>query len=335
MATDEEESKNVVVVLGVIEAGNEARFALVGLARRWLARPLIEPGVPLQSPLRVEGGVATDEDQPRRQIVRMARSSLAPRWLSSLVLCLAAAGCSSEPASPAEAAAQIALPIAKEKPAPADALWSPAAMPFFPVRLHTAALLQNGQVLIVGGVGDGGYTVDYQISPLYDPPTNTWLGKPVCCNTTCAEGPCDACAVALGAVADGTCALVEGAACPGGVCSAGACSLSADGEIGGASASSTSSSASSVGGATSSGVTGAGGGASSSVGGAGGGASSGVTGAGGSSNSSGPSGGSGCRMATGDQEPSPAWLLFAAAVVVLRRRRDGDDRQSGSRPGGA
>src|SRR5262249_20920967 len=52
----------------------------------------------------------------------------------------------------------------------------------------------------------------------------------VCCNTACNAGPCDACSVAAGAAADGTCSLLTGPACDDGdactqsdICQAGVC----------------------------------------------------------------------------------------------------------------
>jgi hypothetical protein len=74
-------------------------------------------------------------------------------------------------------------------------------------------LAPDGTVCADGGLCASGFCVDG-----------------VCCDTACAAGPCDACAVATGAVANGTCALFSGAACDdqnacssGDTCQSGVC----------------------------------------------------------------------------------------------------------------
>jgi MYXO-CTERM domain-containing protein len=97
-------------------------------------------------------------------------------------------------------------------------------------RESTLTLLANGRLLVGFGLRSKDLvwgTVNVELTAPLPPP----LGQPcstsascngascvdgVCCDTACNGGSCDACTVALGATADGTCTALDGAACDDG-----------------------------------------------------------------------------------------------------------------------
>lgn len=123
---------------------------------------------------------------------------------------------------------------------PTEDVWTVETTPLSPHHWRTTTLLSTGKVLVVGG-GAGADLAPF--AELFDP--GIPLGQPcteaaecesgfcahgVCCDRACDGGPCEACSVATGALADGTCAALSGPICDDGdpctlgdACEAGAC----------------------------------------------------------------------------------------------------------------
>jgi MYXO-CTERM domain-containing protein len=109
--------------------------------------------------------------------------------------------------------------------------WAPFGAMLVPSRHgNTTTLLPDGRLVVAFGltaINGVWATVNLELTSTLPAP----LGQPcatsatcngavcvdgVCCNTSCAAGACDACTVALGATADGTCTSLTGAPCDDG-----------------------------------------------------------------------------------------------------------------------
>jgi len=125
---------------------------------------------------------------------------------------------------------------------PVTNTWSPAPTMNHGRTEHTATLFGSGDVLVAGGGGFGCAANDMSSAELYGlGPLGSacvlasncqsgFCADGVCCNAACNGGPCDACSIAAGAPANGTCTLLNGSVCNDGngctqtdTCQAGAC----------------------------------------------------------------------------------------------------------------
>lgn len=107
---------------------------------------------------------------------------------------------------------------------PATSTWSATVSMAQPRGQHGAALLPNGEVLIAGGF-DGSSSLASaerysQMSLERGAPctqdgncSSGFCADRVCCDAACNAGDCDACSVAAGADADGTCSLLSNTLC--------------------------------------------------------------------------------------------------------------------------